>query len=147
MGWDRAADVGARLKDLRDALGLKQEEFSELVGVTGQSVSDYETGRSQPSKSRLVRLAGRVGIPVVAFAEGGPMPSTVLKRPLAAHSGNHVGQKVAAFPSGSYDTLSVEEVRRRFNARLDEVQGNMPLAEAVWWVGLALRARRSGDSE
>lgn len=50
------------------------------------------------------------------------------------------------FPSGQYAALPVEEVRARFDRRMEECRGEMPLAEAVWWVGLALRARRSSGA-
>ncbi len=83
MAWKRAENVGARLRDAREALGramgqpVTQEVFGALYGVTGQSVSDAERGASRPPKSSLERLAGILGIPVAAFEEGGPMPSTL----------------------------------------------------------------------
>lgn len=82
MAFVRASDLARRLADLRATLGLTQEAFGELMGVVDQSVSDYETGRSQPSVSRLRRLASRLQIPDAVFQEGGPMPSTLPIRPV-----------------------------------------------------------------
>ena len=157
MRWDRASDLPARLRDLRVALGLLQEEFAERVGVVGQSISDYETGKSRPSKSRLERLARSVGIPVAAFEEGGPMPSSLLQRlavprshDAVATSGATVSDVATAttnHANGQYASLTVDQVRERFDARMAEVRGDMALAEAVWWVGLALRATRSEPQE
>lgn len=80
MAWRRATDLGARIRALREALGVTQEEFAEMFGVVGQSVSDYENGRSRPSRSRLDRLARQLGIPVTVFSEGGEDPQTALRR-------------------------------------------------------------------
>ena len=74
MAWKRASDLPARLRAVREALGLTQEGFAELAGVTDQSISDYENDRSRPSRSRLERLAKQLGIPVAVFGEGGPDP-------------------------------------------------------------------------
>lgn len=78
MEWTRARDLGDRIRETRQAAGLSQTAFGELAGVRGQQVSDWETGRSQPAKSRLERIASRVGAPVTIFAEGGPRPQDVL---------------------------------------------------------------------
>lgn len=42
-------DFAARFRSLRSALNLTQGEVGELLGVTKQSVSGYESGRSKPS--------------------------------------------------------------------------------------------------
>ena len=34
-----------RIKQLRDSLGISQEEFGKRIGVTGAAVSGYESGR------------------------------------------------------------------------------------------------------
>lgn len=80
MVWKRAGDVGVRLRGLRERLGLTQEAFAEMMGVVDQSVSDYETGRSAPSRSRLERLARQLQLPVSVFSEGGPDPTEALER-------------------------------------------------------------------
>jgi transcriptional regulator with XRE-family HTH domain len=81
MAWVRAGDLAGRLREVREALGLTQGAFAELMGVVDQSVSDYENSRSQPSKSRLERLAKQLQIPVAVFSEGGPSPTAALKPP------------------------------------------------------------------
>jgi transcriptional regulator with XRE-family HTH domain len=80
MRWRRAEDIGARIRELRTALGVTQEEFGELAGVEGQQVSDWETGRSRPRTNRLERLAGKLRITVEVFAEGGPSPTVAVER-------------------------------------------------------------------
>jgi transcriptional regulator with XRE-family HTH domain len=80
MGWDRAGNLPERLVDLRHALGLTQAQFGDVAGVSDQTVSDWENGRSRPARATLTRLAKQLGIPVVVFQQGGEMPSTLLKR-------------------------------------------------------------------
>jgi transcriptional regulator with XRE-family HTH domain len=44
------------IKGARKRLGLSQEAFAGLVGVARYSVSDYETGRCQPSGALVLRI-------------------------------------------------------------------------------------------
>jgi putative transcriptional regulator len=46
-----------RIKDLRAARGLTQEELAELVGVTRKTVNTVENGRFVPSTVLALRLA------------------------------------------------------------------------------------------
>ena len=117
MTWKRAGNLGTRLKDVREAVGrargnpMTQEEMGELMGLTAQSVSDAENGRTFPSRSRLVRLAGRLGIPVAAFAEGGPMPSTLPLRPVEPQSPDDPGESLTRL-------LELEKRLRLFRLQL-----------------------------
>lgn len=117
MAWKRAGNLAERLKDLRLALGrssgriVTQEDFGELAGVTGQSVSDWERGESLPSRSTLARLAKRVGILVSGFQEGGPMPSTMAPK---APSG-------PATPSEPQERASVKALRHFVEETEDEL--------------------------
>ena len=45
------------LKELRKANGLSQEKVAELVGVSRQAVTKWETGRSLPSSENMIALA------------------------------------------------------------------------------------------
>src|SRR5574338_77966 len=85
--WERAADLGERLREVRVGLGLTQAAFGELLGVTDQTVSDWEGGRSRPTKTKLERLARKVGFPVSVFMEGGPRPATLPRRPVERRTG------------------------------------------------------------
>lgn len=43
-----------RIKQLREALGLKQQQFAEKVGVSRQAtISDWERGRQKPSSTAM----------------------------------------------------------------------------------------------
>lgn len=48
---------GEKLKELRVKKGISQEELSELLDVSRQSISRYENGTSQPDFEKLVQLS------------------------------------------------------------------------------------------
>ena len=49
--------IGAFLKDLRKQKNLTQEQLAEQLGVSGRTVSRWETGNNMPDISLLVELA------------------------------------------------------------------------------------------
>lgn len=40
--------MGERIKELRKALNLTQQEFSDRIGVKRNTIAQYETGRNDP---------------------------------------------------------------------------------------------------
>lgn len=46
---------GTRLKERREALGLKQSDLGKLLGVTGSAIGNYENGYSSPRADILYR--------------------------------------------------------------------------------------------
>lgn len=46
-----------RIKDLREDLDLKQTELAEKIGITQKALSNYETGRSEPSFDIIFKLS------------------------------------------------------------------------------------------
>lgn len=59
-----AASLGARIKGQRKRCGMSQEKVAELVGVSRQAVTKWETGQSAPSTENLFRLAEIFGTTV-----------------------------------------------------------------------------------
>ena len=53
-----------RIKNCRQSAGLSQEKVAELVGVSRQAVTKWETGQSAPSTEKLFRLAEILGTTV-----------------------------------------------------------------------------------
>lgn len=58
---------GKRVKEIREMLGMTQQEFAEHVGVALSSVANWENGRSAPSRMAIRSIEGMsvVGRPVV----------------------------------------------------------------------------------
>ena len=62
--------VGQFLKQLRKEKGITQEEFAEKIGVSGRSVSRWETGSNMPDISLLVEIADFYDVDVREIIEG-----------------------------------------------------------------------------
>ena len=53
---------GGRLQQVRKAAGLSQEQLGELVGMSRQAVSKWETDQAAPDVETLARLCGALGV-------------------------------------------------------------------------------------
>jgi len=63
--------VGSFLKELRKEKGVTQEQFAEILGISGRTVSRWETGSNMPDISLLVEIAEffEVSIPEIINGE------------------------------------------------------------------------------
>lgn len=52
------------LREARDDAGLTQKKISEAIGISQQSYSDYENGRTFPDEMTLIRLANTLNVSV-----------------------------------------------------------------------------------
>ena len=50
------------IKEARSKRSLKQEETAELVGVTVQTYSKWENGKTEPKASQVARLSKILGV-------------------------------------------------------------------------------------
>lgn len=50
-------ELGVCVRDLREALGLEQQQLARAAGVSKQHMSDIERGKSQPSVQVTRQLA------------------------------------------------------------------------------------------
>jgi transcriptional regulator with XRE-family HTH domain len=55
-------EIGQVLREARDSAGLRQGDVAAELGVTQQTVSRWESGRSRPGRDQLLALAGVLGI-------------------------------------------------------------------------------------
>ena len=58
---------GKRLRQIRRARHLTQEEFSELIGISVDFLSLIERGINAPSFETIDQMAVKLGIPVSAL--------------------------------------------------------------------------------
>lgn len=61
--------LGARIRELRKAQGMAQEQLAEALGVEQQYMSRIELGRSYPSLDRLIRIAEILKVPLPSLFE------------------------------------------------------------------------------
>jgi len=64
--------VGARLRQLRKAIGMSQQVLGERLGLTFQQVQKYERGTNRVSASKLHEAALVLGVSISDFFEGLP---------------------------------------------------------------------------
>lgn len=46
-----------RIKDLREDLNLKQTDLAKATGIDQRTISNYETGKTNPDSLSLIKLA------------------------------------------------------------------------------------------
>lgn len=89
---------GLRLKELREAAGLSQQELADRIGFHKLSVAKIEQGIREPTWASVLALANALGVTSDAFAKE---PTTVHEpkrgRPAKSNSEAtarpHVGRK------------------------------------------------------
>lgn len=62
--------IGAFLKDLRKEKGITQEQLAEELGVSGRTISRWETGSNMPDISLLVEIAEFFDVSIPEIIKG-----------------------------------------------------------------------------
>ncbi len=62
---DGGTDVGARLRELREARGLSLRTLADRCGLSANAIGLIERGRSSPTVASLHLLSGALGVPIV----------------------------------------------------------------------------------
>ncbi|MGE4526804.1 MAG: helix-turn-helix domain-containing protein [Rhodospirillaceae bacterium] len=73
--------VGARIREMRQALHMTQEELAAACGVTFQQIQKYERGFNRVSCSRLVEIAAALSVHPAWFFDGLDLPSATTPTP------------------------------------------------------------------
>lgn len=63
-------EIGKFLKQLRSEKGLTQEQLAEILGVSGRTVSRWETGTNLPDLSVLVQISEYYGVEIKEILNG-----------------------------------------------------------------------------
>lgn len=74
MVAERGFDIGQKVRELRRAQALTQEELSDMSGVHGTTISDLERGAGRASARTTRRLAKALGVEVRELTSGGTGP-------------------------------------------------------------------------
>jgi transcriptional regulator with XRE-family HTH domain len=64
-----AAWFGGRLRELREAAGLTQQQLADRVGCSWEAVSRWERSVREPGWSQILALAAALGVECTAFTE------------------------------------------------------------------------------
>jgi transcriptional regulator with XRE-family HTH domain len=71
-------DVGGRLRELRQGIGVSMRALARMSGLSANALSMIERGRTSPSVSTLYKLASAIGVPITAFFREEPTQSEVV---------------------------------------------------------------------
>lgn len=61
--------LGARIREIRKARGLTQEQLAEMIDVEQKHVSRIESGKNYPTIDRLEKMAAALNVPLMGFFE------------------------------------------------------------------------------
>ena len=62
--------IGIFLKELRKEKGITQEQFAEVLGISGRTISRWETGSNMPDISLLVEIADFFDVSIPEIING-----------------------------------------------------------------------------
>jgi transcriptional regulator with XRE-family HTH domain len=93
-------DIGATLKDLRDAKNLSQGDMEKRTGLLRCYISRVENGHTTPSMETLEKIARALEVPLFQFFYDGNKPP--LKKP----------QIPKGWGSNGRDARTLERLRR-----------------------------------
>lgn len=99
-------DTGTRIRDLRTAANLSQEQLAELASLNRVTIAKYETGRVEPGAQALSRIADALGVSAdVLLGRSEPDPS----------SAGNPRTSESRLISGCVDKMPPEERERALN--------------------------------
>ena len=103
MAFDNGI-LGQRIKTCRQAAGISQEKVAELVGVSRQAVTKWETGQSAPSTENLFKLAEIFGTTVDLILTAETVDS--------AEDGREIPTSQKSIAEQMYELQKQDEARR-----------------------------------
>ena len=64
-------EIGARIRQLREAREVKRSEFARYLGISEWQVERLESGEEPPTTKMLLRVAEALGVEPIRFFEEG----------------------------------------------------------------------------
>lgn len=58
-------EIGKQIKILRNKLNISQDRFGKRIGLTGKTISAYETGKIHPSIEIINKISSEFGVTFV----------------------------------------------------------------------------------
>src|SRR5215207_8343055 len=75
-----ALDLGGRLRAERLGQGIGLREMARRLGISASALSQIETGKAQPSVSKLFDIVNLLGVSVDGLLAGGEVPPVAVSR-------------------------------------------------------------------
>ena len=86
VGIENLKKTGERIRQLRESLGLNQSQFANLLGISGNFVSDLELAKAPPTKPILLLIESRWSILPDQILTGEGFDSEKVKRYVSEQS-------------------------------------------------------------
>ena len=86
--------IEERIQELRKGKGLSQEQLADVLGVSRQAVSKWESGQSLPEIEKLLAMSELFGV-TIDYILKGEMPPPADDRRRAARVGSQIVSAVA----------------------------------------------------
>ena len=73
--------AGARIKEIREALNIKQKDFAQELGISAPTLSELEAGNSKPSFDVMTKLSVlfKINLYYVLFGKGDMFENPLLE--------------------------------------------------------------------
>ena len=110
--------IGNRLRILREAKGMTQDDLAEAAGMNRVTIAKYETGRIEPKTKSLSRLAAALGV-TTDYLIGQVEPENEQEQIIAPRT---IEARIVSF---GMDSLPKEE-REKILAILQTMYSNKP---------------------
>ena len=129
--------IGSNIKSLRESLGMTQDEFGKIAGLTGKAVSTWESDKKVPRMGAIQRIADYFNIPKSALFEeltkdGTSSEFSVIQRTANVASEKNIGQKIRELRLAN--RLTLEQVADRVGVEKSTVK--------KWETGMIANMRR-----
>jgi transcriptional regulator with XRE-family HTH domain len=108
---DDSDPIGARIRALRDARGLTQEELGRIIGVDETAVSKIENGRRGLAAAELAQICEHLEIrsdELLFGRPGRPRAGVLLRADAGADAKSAVERAKAAFADYRYVKALIE---------------------------------------
>jgi phage repressor protein C with HTH and peptisase S24 domain len=122
--------IHERIKELREKRGLTMEAVGELVGVSWQTVQQWENGSTAPRRNRIPRVADALNTTPEYLLFGEPKASSEGQTMPPARSEANA-EKASVHPLPLRYDVSAKNFRRVY--ALGRAQGGLP--ERIWTDG------------
>lgn len=101
--------IGQRIKEVRKAVGMTQEELGKKLGVSGSAIAQYETDNRNPKFDTIKRIADALQTPLSDFIDVEPLTIKILPKnsPLKSEKINRFEHAVSFLESLGY-ALGIE---------------------------------------
>ena len=124
--------TGATIKRLREEKGITQTQLAEQIGVSGKTVSKWETAKGLPDITLIEPLSGALGVSVIELMSGDTITnknisSNILRSrfyvcPICGNIIRTTGDALVSCCGITLPTLEAEEADETHEIKIEKVE-------------------------